>query len=149
MDYSTDLLTHGVNVVTAEYAGDTAGLAVAWATQVSSEKVLICVGSQSATRPLIEESGAFGLSVLRADQLDVARTFGRHHSDEVSKFAGVACHTRETGAPLLDDCVAAFDCRVERTFDLESGQILFLARIVDGEVFEPDAERLIYRAEDY
>jgi len=149
MEYSTDLLTHGVNVVTAENEGETAGLAVAWATQVSSEKLLICVGSQSTTRPLIEGSGAFGLSVLRADQRDVARTFGRHHSNEVDKFAGISCHTRETGAPLLDDCVAAFDCRVERTFELEDGQILFLATIVDGKVFEPHAERLIYHTEDY
>ncbi len=149
MEYSTDLLTHGVYVVTARQEGKTAGLAVAWATQVSSEELLICVGSKSATRPLIEQSASFGLSVLRADQLDMARTFGWHHSDEVNKFAGIAFHTRQSGAPLLNDCVAVFDCRVEKTVELEGGQKLFLARILDGEVFEPEAERLIYRAEDY
>jgi flavin reductase (DIM6/NTAB) family NADH-FMN oxidoreductase RutF len=78
MELSHDMLTHGVNVVCAQYDGQCGGLTVAWATQVAKNRVLICVGEQSATRSLILSSQAFGLSVLTAEQIDVARHFGTH-----------------------------------------------------------------------
>ena len=144
-----DMLTHGVNVVTARDGERIAGLAVAWATQVATDHVLICVGSQSATRELILASKAFGLSVLRADQLEISRTFGTKSSRDVNKFEGLAHHAAETESPLLDDCVAAFDCRVENTYKQASGEILFVGRIVAAEINQLDAERLIYCGKDY
>ena len=143
-----DMLTHGVYVVCAQHGGRRGGLAVAWATQVATNGILICVGAQSATRELILASQAFGLSVLTRDQLDVARVFGNRSSRDVDKFAGVGTHTAETGSPLLDDCAAAFDCRVEAVFD-QDGQKLIVGRIVAAERLKEDYEPLIYREEDY
>ena len=71
-----DMLTHGVYIVCAAHEGKRGGLAVAWATQVAKDQILICVGKQSATRELILASRAFGLSVLTRQQLSVARAFG-------------------------------------------------------------------------
>jgi flavin reductase (DIM6/NTAB) family NADH-FMN oxidoreductase RutF len=144
-----DMLTHGVNVVTARHEGRRAGLAVAWATQTATDRILICVGSHSATRELILASGAFGLSVLKREQLEIARTFGGKSSRDVDKFAGLACHTAETGSPLLDDCVAALDCRVEAVHDQEGGGKLIVGRIVHANLMHKDAEPLLYRQEDY
>ena len=48
-----DMLTHGVYIVCAQFSGRRGGLAVAWAMQVATERILICVGKQSATRELI------------------------------------------------------------------------------------------------
>ena len=53
MELRHDMLAHGVNIVCAAHDGHRGGLAVAWATQVSVDHVLICVGAQSATRELI------------------------------------------------------------------------------------------------
>ena len=143
-----DMLTHGVYVVTAQHEGKRRGLAVAWATQVATDCILICVGDQSATRELILASQAFGLSILTQGQVDVARLFGRQSSLKVDKFAGVACHTAETGSPLLDDCAATFDCRVEAVYDYGSEKLI-VGRIVAAERLKEQYEPLIYREEDY
>jgi len=148
MQLHHDMLTHGVNVVCAQHNGKFGGLAVAWATQVGRDRVLICVGQQSSTRPLILASRAFGLSVLRAKQVDVARHFGRGSSNSVPKLDGVDYHLGETGSPLLDDCAAAFDCRVEQVFDLDTEKLI-IGRIVTAELSREPFEPLIYREADY
>jgi flavin reductase (DIM6/NTAB) family NADH-FMN oxidoreductase RutF len=144
-----DMLTHGVNVVAARHEGRVGGLAVAWATQIATDRVVICVGKQSATRELILGSGAFGLSVLKRSQLEVSRTFGRTSSRKVDKFADLAHHAAETGSPLLDDCIAAFVCRVEDVYDQPGGSKLIVGRIVAAEIKDRQAQPLLYRQEDY
>lgn len=148
MNLRHDMLNHGVNIVTAAYEGRRGGLAVAWATQIATDRVLICVGSQSTTRELILGSQAFAVNVLRKDQLEIARRFGGGHSAQVDKFAGIAWHTGETGAPVLDDCANAIECRVERVID-NDGEKLIIGRVVAADLRQPDHEPLVYREADY
>ena len=143
-----DMLTHGVYIVCAQHKGRRGGLAVAWATQVATDRILICVGKQSATRDLILASKAFGLSVLTREQVDVARAFGTRSSHTVDKFEGVGYHTAETGSPLLDDCAATLDCRVEAVHD-QGDEKLIVGHIVAAERLKETYEPLIYREEDY
>jgi 3-hydroxy-9,10-secoandrosta-1,3,5(10)-triene-9,17-dione monooxygenase reductase component len=143
-----DMLAHGVNIVCAQHEGRLGGLAVAWATQVATDRVLICVGKQSATRELILASRAFGLSVLRRDQVGVGRDFGRRSSRKVDKFAEVGHHTAETGSPLLDDCATTLDCRVEAVHDHGDAKLI-VGRVVAAERLEEEYEPLVYREEDY
>jgi len=142
------MLTHGVYVVCAQHEGKRSGLAVAWATQLATDQILICVGSQSATRELILASRAFGLSVLSREQIGIARAFGTRSSRRVDKFEGVGTHTALTGSPLLDDCAATFDCAVEAVHE-HGTQRLIIGRIVAAERLKEQAEPLIYREEDY
>jgi 3-hydroxy-9,10-secoandrosta-1,3,5(10)-triene-9,17-dione monooxygenase reductase component len=142
------MLTHGVYIVCARHEGRMGGLAVAWATQVSRDRILICVGKQSATRELILGSHAFGLSALARDQVEVARDFGTRSSRGVNKFEDVGWHTAETGSPLLDDCAATFDCRVEAVHD-DGDHKLIVGRIVAAERLLETYEPLVYREEDY
>jgi flavin reductase (DIM6/NTAB) family NADH-FMN oxidoreductase RutF len=148
MELRYDMLNMGVNVVCAADENRRSGLAVAWAMQVSVNKVLICVGKQSSTRDLILASAAFGLSVLARDQLAVARLFGTKSSLEVDKFEGLGVHTGETGSPLLDDCALCLDCRVIDVFDVDS-QKLILGEVVGAERIREDCEPLIYRQDEY
>ncbi len=143
-----DMLTHGVYVVCAQHEGQRRGLAVAWATQVGTDRILICVGKQSATRELILASQAFGLSVLTQEQIDVARTFGRQSSRRIDKFAAIGTHTAVTSSPLLDDCAAAFDCKVVAVYD-HGSEKLIVGQIVAAERLKEEVEPLIYREEDY
>ena len=148
MQMRHDMLTHGVNIVAAQHEAKKRGLSVAWATQVGTDRILVCVGSQSATRDLILESKAFGLSVLRADQLEVSRTFGTKSSRDADKFEGIAHHTAKTGSPLLDDCGAAFDCVVEAVHEQGEARLI-IGRIVSAEFRSKRYEPLIYREEEY
>ena len=148
MQLRHDMLTHGVYVVCAQHGEQRGGLAVAWATQVSTDRILICVGKQSATRELILASRAFGLSALTSQQLEVSRDFGTRSSADVDKFEDADFHTAETGSPLLDDCAATFDCRVEAVHDLDDEKLI-VGRIVAAEFLKEGYEPLIYREEDY
>jgi flavin reductase (DIM6/NTAB) family NADH-FMN oxidoreductase RutF len=148
MELRHDMLTHGVYVVAAEHEGKHGGLAVAWATQVGKDRILICIGQQSYTRELILASKAFGMSALTKEQLPIARTFGSHSSRKVDKFAGISFHAAQTGSPLLDDCAAWWDCRVMATYDLGT-QKLIVGQIVAAERLKQEYEPLIYREEDY
>ena len=148
MELKHDMLTHGVYIVSAQHEGKRGGLAVAWATQLATNRILICVGKQSATRELILASRAFGLSVLTREQIDVARAFGTRSSRKVEKFEGIGYHTAETGSPLLDDCAATFDCRVEVVYD-HGNQKLIVGQIVAAERRQETYEPLIYREKDY
>jgi len=143
-----DQLNHGVNIVTAAYKGKYRGLAVAWATQLAADRILICVGSQSSTREYIIASQAFGVCVLRKDQLELARLLGRKSSIEIDKFKGLAVHTAKTGSPLLDDCAHICDCRVDTVFE-DGNHKLFVGKIVDAQTIFQNYEPLIYREEDY
>jgi flavin reductase (DIM6/NTAB) family NADH-FMN oxidoreductase RutF len=116
--------------------------------QVSINRVLICVGRQSATREMIMASRAFSLNVLAKDQIELARLFGTKSSLEVDKFAGLGFHVGETGAPLLDDCALCLDCRVVEVFDVDS-QKLIIGEVVAAERIREDCEPLIYCQEDY
>ena len=148
MELRHDMLTHGVNVVTAQHEGKRAGLAVAWATQVATDRILVCVGGQSTTRPLILASQAFGVNVLARDQLPIAQRFGSQSSAKVDKFADLPVHAAETGSPLLDECAWTFDCKVESVFNFK-GAKLIVGTIVAAEKLREDYEPLIYRQEDY
>ena len=142
------MLVHGVNVVCAQHNGKHGGLTVAWATQVATECILICVGKQSATRELILNSGVFGLSVLAQEQADIARAFGKRSSRDVNKFEGVGWHTAETGSPLLDDCAMTLDCRVTAVHDHDDSKLI-IGRIVVAEQLRADYEPLVYKEADY
>jgi len=148
MNLRHDMLNHGVNVVTAAHEGRKGGLTVAWAMQVATDRVLICVGSQSTTRELLLGSGTFAVNVLRRDQLEIARRFGGRHSAEVDKFEGIACHLGQTGAPLLNDCAASLECEVEQVYG-EGGERLIVGRVVAAEFHQTDYTPLIYRESDY
>lgn len=148
MKLKNDMLTHGVNIVCAEHEGKKGGLAVAWATQIDTDYILICVGSQSATRELILNSRAFGLSVLAKGQEDVAKVFGGRSSRKVNKFEKIGYHAAKTGSPLLDDCVAAFDCQVEVIHD-HGDEKLIIGRIVAAKFIRKEYEPLVYREGDY
>jgi flavin reductase (DIM6/NTAB) family NADH-FMN oxidoreductase RutF len=148
MKLQHDMLTHGVNIVTAAHEGQRGGLAVAWATQVGIDHVLVCIGAQSATRAMILASGAFGVCVLAQEHLELARRFGGRHSDKVDKFEGLEVRIGETGVPLLAECALALECGVVATYDfgkekLIVGQVVAAERLM--ETFTP----LTYRQEDY
>jgi flavin reductase (DIM6/NTAB) family NADH-FMN oxidoreductase RutF len=148
MELTHDMLTHGVYIVCAEHRSQRGGLALAWAIQVGTDAVLICVGEQSSTRELILASGAFGLSLLAADQIDLARRFGRHSSLKLDKFERIGYHTATTGSPLLDECALTLDCRVTNVYDFGT-QKLIVGRIEAAERLQAEFEPLIYREQDY
>jgi flavin reductase (DIM6/NTAB) family NADH-FMN oxidoreductase RutF len=55
-----------------------------------------------------ERAEHYSINVLAHDQVDLARRFSRPHAD---RFDGVAYRLGTAGVPLIDGCVASFECR--------------------------------------
>ena len=129
-----DLVDRVIWVVTAA-AGARSGLVATWVMQSSLDrampKVSLSLNSRHFTTQLIEQSGAFGLHLLRADQTDLAWRFGLSSGRDTDKFAGLKMTLGVTGSPILTDCLAALECRVLRKTEI-GDRICSWSEIVAG-----------------
>ena len=125
-------LAAAVNVITVAHNGDRQGLTATSACSVSSEppQLLICVNRDAGAHELISAAGAFCLNVLARDQEDIARRFAGMDGSEKSRRFDLGTWTGlTTGAPVLEGCVANFDCRITNAVDAASHTI-FIGRVV-------------------
>jgi cob(II)yrinic acid a,c-diamide reductase len=105
-----------VQIVTTAFEGERRGVTITAACSVSDNPamVLACVNASNPRNAIFERSGRFALNTLSADQIELANAFsGRDPSltsDE--RFAKGDWEELVTGAPVLKDALAAFDCRL-------------------------------------
>lgn len=124
----------GVTVITA--AGENGhGMTANAFTSVSLEPplVLCCVAFTARGHDAIVAAGGYGVSVLGAEQRDLARYFAdKKRPLGAAQFADVA-HTSGpvTGAPLLDGALAWLECELVRTHEAGDHSI-FLGRVVSA-----------------
>ncbi|GAA2359903.1 oxidoreductase [Catellatospora methionotrophica] len=105
--------------------------------------VLICVGREAVMHNLLGTTGTFAVSVLAAHQARLARYFadrgrpmGRRQFDDVDCVPGP-----RTGAPLLAEALAHFECEVRHAYD-GGDHTIFLAEAVALRRGENDAALL-------
>lgn len=134
-----------VQVVTTEYKGKRRGVTITAACSVSDNPatVLVCLNNSNPNNDVMFESGSFALNSLAAQHESLASAFagfGKLTSEE--RFALGHWRALKTGAPVLDDALAAFDCKVVDRKVTATHTVLF------GEVmalhFGPKRPALIY-----
>lgn len=103
----------GVAIVTTNTAdGRPAGLTCNSFSSVSLEPplVLFSLRKASSLLPTFVEAGTFAINILSQSQDALS---GRFASSKIAdKFEGVAWRPGPLGTPLIDDCLASFECRV-------------------------------------
>src|SRR5512135_3567083 len=69
--------TSGVAIVTAEFEGQVHGMTVSSFTSISLDPPLVVISLQktSRTREMVASAGAFGVTILAADQLGLSERF--------------------------------------------------------------------------
>jgi flavin reductase (DIM6/NTAB) family NADH-FMN oxidoreductase RutF len=138
-------LSSGVYVVGAAQDERRDAFTAAWVMQTSFDPLLLAlsINPQNASYPLLRASRAFTISVLKRGQLELARRFGTRSGREQDKLAGIHWHPGRSGAPILDEALAYFDC--ELTESLRAGDHeLVVGRVFDGRVLVPDAVPMTY-----
>jgi flavin reductase (DIM6/NTAB) family NADH-FMN oxidoreductase RutF len=131
----------GITVVTVGGANPHGMTANSFASvSLDPPLVLVCIDHEALMHEKMIAVGSFGVSVLAADQEDVARHFankwrprGKAEFDPVDWRSGEI-----TGAPLIDGTLAQFECGVWRTYDggdhtIVLGRLLSLLRSTDQE----------------
>ena len=104
----------GVSVVTTmQPDGHVHGMAANGITSVSLEPllVLVCVGLNRESYPLIASTRRFAISILGENQLQIAQYYARppdqRHGDVEVSFSYT-----ERGSAVVDDCLAYMDCHL-------------------------------------
>ncbi|MGH7510310.1 MAG: flavin reductase family protein [Gemmatimonadales bacterium] len=137
-------LTYGVYVVGVAQGEKRNAFTAAWVMQSSFDPLLLVlsINPENASYRLLG-GGGFVVNVLKQGQLDLARRLGTRSASDEDKLAGIAWSAGRTGAPILDEALAYFDCELMgrvRAGDHE----LVLGRVVDGQVLDPDATPLTH-----
>jgi flavin reductase len=105
----------GVTVVAARLGPLLAGMTANAIASISVDPPLMMasINQRSETHAAIVGSHAFAVSVLTADQQDLAECFAQPTTaQKLKRFCDAPWHEAETGSPILEDALAFFDCRV-------------------------------------
>lgn len=127
-----------VTVVTTDGEAEKAGLTVSAMCSVTADDpaLLICVNQASRAGDMIARNGRFCVHLLRDDQAGISDLFaGRGEAD---RFASATWTSLETGAPVLDDYLVAFDCRLVKE-DVWGTHRIFIGEVVATSLKEGDA----------
>jgi flavin reductase (DIM6/NTAB) family NADH-FMN oxidoreductase RutF len=124
------LFPAGVCVVGADAHGDRIAATIGSLISLSLDPPLVgvSVGRDLALHQLLRSAGAFGISILRGDQEDIASHFARG-TPPIVLWQGVATRDGVTGAPLLSDALAWIECRVWAEYDA-GDHTLFVGEVV-------------------
>ena len=138
-------LSFGVYVVGAAEDERRDAFTAAWLMQASFDPLLLAlsINPRNASYSLLMASGAFTVSVLKRGQLELARRFGTRSVPESDKLAGVRWHPGRSGAPVLDEALAYFDCELTQSFRAGDHELV-IGRVIDGRVLAPDAVPMTY-----
>jgi flavin reductase (DIM6/NTAB) family NADH-FMN oxidoreductase RutF len=121
------LIVGNVSLITAGVGADRSGLVVISMVSLSARppKVIACVNRSSSTWPIIERFGHFGVSSLGPDHQSLAERFsGFGGIKGADRYQGAEWTTMVTGASLLKDAVAVFDCKLDEMIDRGSHSIV-------------------------
>ena len=148
-----DLLAHfatGVTVVAARNGPLLAGMTANAIASISIDPpvLMASIARKAETHAAIVGSHAFAVSVLAADQRELAECFAQPTTAaKLTRFCDAPWHEAETGSPILEGALAYFDCRLTEHHD-GGDHVIFLGEIVAAG-FREDAEPLLWYASGY
>lgn len=110
-------------IVTASAGGSDNAMTAAWHSSISLKPPLygVAIAPQRYTYRLIKESGEFGINFIPFDKASLATSVGSTSGEALDKFERLGIKKEKpikTGAPLLADAYAAYECRLvdDRTY---------------------------------
>lgn len=98
------------------------------ACSVSDEPptVLVCLTRKSPGNDIFVENGCFALNTLGSAHEALATAFsGVTGLDQAERFRFGDWSVQATGAPVLSDALAVFDCQIVEARDMATHRVLF------------------------
>ncbi len=120
-------LSSGVAIIACGEGDARAGCTATSLTSLSlaPPTLIVCLARTSTTLAQLREAGAFSINLLAARHQALAHRFSGHSGVHgPRRFDGEQWVTLSTGAPILADALAAFDCLVEEVIERHSHAIV-------------------------
>lgn len=124
-------LASGVCLVATLHDGKRHGLIATSVSSLSEEppSLIVCVNKSSSSHLPLRQVGFFSVNLLGVQHAEIGRQFSnsqrRHERFSTGEWLALS-----NGVPVLQNALAAFDCRIDRTIDYATHSI-FIA-IVEG-----------------
>lgn len=120
--------------VTSAHDGRTNGMILDSAIRASISpehpRLSVYIHKWHLSHELVWASGRFGAHLLTQDQFDLVHQLGFQSGRKVGdKLAAIPHRIGDSGVPVLEECHAAFECRVINTMDA-GPSTLFLAEVM-------------------
>lgn len=114
-----------VNVITTDGPGGRAGFTASAVCSVTDEPptLLVCLNRGASVYESFRANGVVAVNVLGHGQQALSNLFGGK-TPVSERFAAGHWHEHVTGAPLLEDALVAFDCRVVDSSQVGTHDIL-------------------------
>jgi flavin reductase (DIM6/NTAB) family NADH-FMN oxidoreductase RutF len=135
-------IPYGVSVVTLGRGGAKVenGLTISWMSQVSFHPpmLMIAVDKLHYSVDLLRSTKNFCVNLLGADQAALAGRFAKQAAIGNDKLADLAQRIAESGAAILTDSVAYFDCEVTSMTEV-GDHLVVIGQIEDAAVLSDRA----------
>ncbi|MBW7970177.1 flavin reductase family protein [Bradyrhizobium sp. BR 10289] len=136
----------GVVAVAAQVDGRLIGLAASSFTSVSLQPPLVsfCVAKGSTTWPELRRAEHLGVTVLAEDHGALCRQLAGPAQE---RFSGAAIEITDTGAVMLTEGIAQYDCTIRE--ELEAGDHLIVLLQLHAVVVHNGGQPLIFHRSDF
>lgn len=115
--------------------------------QVTAEppQFAVCCNKNNYTAGLISDSGQLSVSVIKRDaSQELISLFGYQSGRDIDKFRSTGHIITPAGTPVvIQDCVAWFECRVNKSLDVGT-HMLYTGEIINSEIIDTNGEPLTY-----
>lgn len=137
-----------VNIITTDGPGGRHGFTASAVCSVTDTPptLLVCLNRGSSASTVIHANGVLCVNTLAPAHEALSRLFGGG-TPVAERFAAATWKPSVTGAPLLDGAAVAFDCRIVRSVEVGTHDVLFCE--VVGLATEGAREGLIYFGRRY
>ena len=138
-------LSSGVYVIGVADDARRNAFTAAWVMQAAFDPLLLVlsINPGHASYPLLKAGKGFTVNVLKEGQLDFARHFGTQSGRDHDKLVGVRWRPGRSGAPILEDALAYFDCLLGDRLPAGDHELI-LGQVIDGRILAPGAAPLMY-----
>ncbi len=140
----------GVTVVTAGHDGQTHGMTVSSFTSISLEPplVLVALERSTRTRQFVNDSLAFGISILSEEQEEISNQFAGWITEEGNRFKGLETFTLDSNSPMIEGGLGFIDCKVESVYEVGTHTI-FIGEATSIKINDDNKAPLIYFNQKY
>jgi len=124
-------IPHELYICGVKDGDDVNGFTASWVTQASFQPPLIvsCVRQDSKSHAMIKASSVFALSILGAEQKELAQAFFKPQRRVGNKFEDVEFRLGETGCPIILDALGYVECQVIGTVE-KGDHTVFVAEVI-------------------
>jgi flavin reductase len=139
-----------VNIITTDGPAGLRGFTASAVCSVTDDPptLLLCLNRTSDSNAALKENGVLCVNTLSPAQAHLSPIFaGMTEHDLPARFAMATWTKLVTGAPVLEQAVVSFDCRIVQVTEVGTHSVFFCE--VDAIAHGPVHEGLIYFARGY